>query len=137
MTQSGETSFALTLKRKKSASRQEHDFCGGDDDPSKKKRSSGSCFLPFSVMSYNCLSQTALDYHRNLYRSVPEERLEWGFRWERLKRELSGCRGDIICLQEVQENHYDEFYHPHMINEVYGNCVETMISYCSSQQTAF
>ena len=123
-------STTMTMKRKNGSNRTESSKSSGG--PSKKRSNPPSCLLPFSVMSYNCLSQTALDYHRNLYRSVPEERLEWGFRWERLKRELSGCRGDIICLQEVQENHYDEFYHPHMINEVYGNCVETMISYCSS-----
>ena len=109
------TTSTMTMKRKNCSSRAESTK---PPDGPNKRRSNPSCFLPFSVVSYNCLSQTALDFHSNLYRSVPPERREWGFRWENLKRELSGCKGDIICLQEVQADHFDHFYHPHMIREV-------------------
>ena len=115
----------MTTKRKSSSIRAESTKSSGCEN---KRKSFPSSFLPFSVMTYNCLSQTALEFHPYLYRSVPKERLEWDYRWERLKEELVRSRSDIICLQEVQGDHYEECYLPYMNNQVRLSCLRSSLS---------
>ena len=109
-----ETSNAATKAKRKSHS------TSSQKCPSSSSSSSSpfNRVLSFSVMSYNCLSQTALDYHRDLYRSIPDEKLEWDFRWERIKWELTAFGVDIICLQEVHHEHYDQYYCPLLTEKV-------------------
>ena len=131
-----ENHSCVTMKRRSSSRGGRRDELAGGDgndsssssspskrrsNPSTSSNSSSSIspgVLPFSVMSYNCLSQTALNYHPYLYRSIPEDKLQWEFRWERLKSELTKYCADIICLQEVLNQHYDQFYYPLLSEKV-------------------
>ena len=137
-----ENHSCVTMKRKSSSRGGRRDESAGGDgndsssssSPSKRRSnpstsssstssstsssSNSAGVLPFSVMSYNCLSQTALNYHPYLYRSIPEDKLQWEFRWERLKSELTKYCADIICLQEVLNQHYDQFYYPLLSEKV-------------------
>lgn len=40
--------------------------------------------------------------------------LTWQYRKQNLLKELVGYRADILCLQEVQSNHYTEFLAPEL-----------------------
>lgn len=59
----------------------------------------------FTFMSYNILAQDLLQTHPYLYKSCNPKHLEWKFRLDRLASEILAIRPDILCLQEVQQNH--------------------------------
>ncbi|CAA0812689.1 Carbon catabolite repressor protein 4 homolog 1 [Striga hermonthica] len=68
--------------------------------------------VTFSVLSYNILSDI---YASNeLYSYCPSWALSWAYRRQNLLREIVGYRADIICLQEVQSNHFEEFFAPEL-----------------------
>ncbi|XP_067845029.1 protein angel homolog 2 isoform X2 [Heptranchias perlo] len=60
----------------------------------------------FSVMSYNILAQDLLEDNDHLYRHCSQPLLQWGFRFPNILKELKQLDADILCLQEVQNNHY-------------------------------
>ncbi|KAF4092218.1 hypothetical protein AMELA_G00018290 [Ameiurus melas] len=60
----------------------------------------------FSVMSYNILSQELLLSNAYLYKHCNPHVLEWRHRFTNLLDELEQHAADIMCLQEVQEDHY-------------------------------
>ncbi|XP_053701249.1 protein angel homolog 1 [Synchiropus splendidus] len=62
--------------------------------------------LDFTVMSYNILAQDLLEAHEELYLHCPLEVLDWNYRFKILLQEIQRSLPDILCLQEVQENHY-------------------------------
>ncbi|KAM9777593.1 protein angel homolog 1 [Neosynchiropus ocellatus] len=64
--------------------------------------------LDFTVMSYNILAQDLLEAHEELYLHCPLEVLDWNYRCKILLQEIRRSLPDILCLQEVQENHYHE-----------------------------
>ncbi|KAK7906661.1 hypothetical protein WMY93_015273 [Mugilogobius chulae] len=66
----------------------------------------------FTVMSYNILSQDLLVDNDYLYRHCEPEVLLWDFRLPNLLREIQQHQADILCLQEVQENHYKQQIRP-------------------------
>lgn len=66
--------------------------------------------VPFIVMSYNILAKDLIDFHPNLYSRHDERALPWEYRLERLICEISEMSPHILCLQEMQEEHLDEFY---------------------------
>lgn len=68
--------------------------------------------LKFTVLSYNVLAQNLLEEHTYLYRKADPEALDWDSRSERILREVRDHQADILCLQEIQSNHYDSFYVP-------------------------
>ncbi|XP_057372122.1 protein angel homolog 2-like isoform X2 [Daphnia carinata] len=70
--------------------------------------------LKFTVLSYNVLAQHLLEEHIYLYRNVETEALNWDKRAERILREVTNTYADILCLQEVQSDHYDTFYVPRL-----------------------
>ncbi|KAI9550997.1 hypothetical protein GHT06_000238 [Daphnia sinensis] len=70
--------------------------------------------LKFTVLSYNVLAQHLLEDHIYLYRNVETEALNWDKRAERILREVTNTYADILCLQEVQADHYDTFYVPRL-----------------------
>ncbi|XP_030212631.1 protein angel homolog 1 [Gadus morhua] len=76
----------------------------------------------FSVMSYNILSQDLLEAHQELYSHCPLEGLDWSNRYPLLQQEILKWLPDIMCLQEVQENHYKEELHP-FLAEIGYKCV--------------
>ncbi|KAL1550048.1 Carbon catabolite repressor protein 4 1 [Salvia divinorum] len=66
----------------------------------------------FTALSYNILSDA---YATNeLYNYCPTWALSWTYRRQNLLREIVGYRADIVCLQEVQSNHFEEFFAPEL-----------------------
>ncbi|KEH24323.1 carbon catabolite repressor-like protein [Medicago truncatula] len=90
----------------------------------------------FTVLSYNILSDSYAS--NDLYNYCPSWALSWPYRRQNLLREIVGYRADIICLQEVQSDHYDEFFAPELdkhgyhglykrkTNEVYNGNINTI-----------
>ncbi|XP_073683574.1 protein angel homolog 1 [Garra rufa] len=66
----------------------------------------------FSIMSYNILAQDLLEANPQLYTHCPEEVLLWDQRLRIILKELQIWEPDIICLQEVQEDHFLEQIYP-------------------------
>ncbi|KAF5286054.1 hypothetical protein FQA39_LY16458 [Lamprigera yunnana] len=64
----------------------------------------------FKLMSYNVLAQELLEQHSYLYKYHNPNALEWEQRWFTLLNELKYHNADIICLQEVQSSHLDNYY---------------------------
>ncbi|XP_069787423.1 protein angel homolog 2 isoform X2 [Narcine bancroftii] len=60
----------------------------------------------FSVLSYNILAQDLLEDNSYLYRHCSQPLLQWGFRFPNILKEVKQFDADIMCLQEVQNNHY-------------------------------
>lgn len=67
--------------------------------------------LIFTVMSYNVLSQDLLESHRYLYHKHKARALKWKHRSHILYSEIQEANADIVCLQEVQANQLQRFYH--------------------------
>ncbi len=70
--------------------------------------------LKFTVLSYNVLAQHLLEEHTYLYRKAEPEALDWEKRSERILREVKDTKADILCLQEVQSDHFSNFYVPRL-----------------------
>ncbi|CAL8314233.1 unnamed protein product [Lota lota] len=66
----------------------------------------------FSVMSYNILSQDLLHENAYLYRQCDPSVLPWEFRLPNLLREIQQYDADVLCLQEVQQDHYETQMQP-------------------------
>ncbi|XWS59295.1 hypothetical protein CRYUN_Cryun08bG0109500 [Craigia yunnanensis] len=66
----------------------------------------------FTVLSYNILSDSYAS--SELYSYCPSWALSWPYRRQTLLREIVGYRADIVCLQEVQSDHYEEFFAPEL-----------------------
>lgn len=69
------------------------------------------------VCSYNVLCQKTISRTPFLYEHLLSGRgrgqeLSWAYRSTLLARELEMIQADIFCLQEVQHDHYEEFYEP-------------------------
>ncbi|CAI9754843.1 unnamed protein product [Fraxinus pennsylvanica] len=62
----------------------------------------------FTVLSYNILSEVYAT--SELYSYCPPWALSWTYRRQNLLREIVGYRADIVCLQEVQSDHFEEFF---------------------------
>ncbi|XP_071019121.1 protein angel homolog 2 isoform X1 [Oncorhynchus clarkii lewisi] len=66
----------------------------------------------FSVMSYNILSQDLLHDNNYLYKHCSSSILNWNHRLSNILKELKEHNADIMCLQEVQEDHYEKQIKP-------------------------
>lgn len=75
--------------------------------------------LEFAVLSYNVLSQDLLEEHQYLYTKVDPKCLTWKFRASRILRVIQASHANIICLQEVQADHYKEFFTPQLASMGY------------------
>ena len=66
----------------------------------------------FTLLTYNVLS----DIYANpeMYTNCPKWGLAWSYRRMNLLNEITSYRPDIICLQEVQSDHYENFFKPEM-----------------------
>ncbi|CAM0146696.1 unnamed protein product [Urochloa decumbens] len=71
-----------------------------------------SSFGTFTVLSYNILADTYAT--SDTYSYCPTWALSWAYRRQNLLREIIGYHADIICLQEVQNNHFEEFFAPEL-----------------------
>ncbi|KHG21300.1 Carbon catabolite repressor 4 -like protein [Gossypium arboreum] len=104
----------------------------GQLDSDGRLSSSGT----FTVLSYNILSDSYAS--SELYSYCPSWALSWPYRRQNLLREIIGYRADIVCLQEVQCDHFDEFFAPELdkhgyqalykrkTNEVYSGNIHTI-----------
>ncbi|XP_019742716.1 protein angel homolog 1 isoform X2 [Hippocampus comes] len=79
-------------------------------------------FMDLTVMSYNILAQDLLETNMELYAHCSPEVLEWSNRCSLLLEDIQKWMPDILCLQEVQENHYQTQLHPFLTQMGY-NCV--------------
>ncbi|CAH8301050.1 unnamed protein product [Eruca vesicaria subsp. sativa] len=66
----------------------------------------------FTVLSYNILSDTSAS--SDLYSYCPPWALSWPYRRQNLLREIVGYRADVVCLQEVQSDHFHEIFAPEL-----------------------
>ncbi|KAJ0255510.1 Carbon catabolite repressor protein 4 2 [Hirschfeldia incana] len=80
----------------------------GQLDQEGRIQSAGS----FTVLSYNILSDTSAS--SDLYSYCPPWALSWSYRRHNLLREIVGYRADVVCLQEVQSDHFHEFFAPEL-----------------------
>lgn len=67
--------------------------------------------LPFILMSYNILAQDLINFHPNLYSKHDERAMPWNYRLKRLICEIQEMSPHVLCLQEMQEEHLEEFHH--------------------------
>ena len=63
-------------------------------------------------MCYNVLAQIYAT--RQVYPYTSIWALAWEYRKHRLIREIVSHQADIICLQEVQANHFEHFFQPQL-----------------------
>ncbi|CAF1211818.1 unnamed protein product [Rotaria sordida] len=75
----------------------------------------------FHIMSYNILAQRLIEDNPSLYDNCLESNLEWHRRKERLLREILKQDADIICLQEMQKDHYKHDFRPKMVDHGYNS----------------
>lgn len=68
----------------------------------------------FFVMSYNILAQNLLEDNVHLYRESDQQVLDWKNRSRKLLMEIKSLKAEILCLQEVNQTHYDEFLEPEL-----------------------
>ncbi|NXM37205.1 ANGE1 protein, partial [Oxyruncus cristatus] len=66
----------------------------------------------FRVMSYNILAQDLVEQGIDLYVHCHPDILNWNYRLPNLLQEIQHWDPDVLCLQEVQENHYWEQLEP-------------------------
>ncbi|GJP85480.1 hypothetical protein CLOP_g15576 [Closterium sp. NIES-67] len=73
----------------------------------------------FTLLSYNVLAD--LYATSEMYSYCPPWALSWAYRKQNLLRELLGYRADIMCLQEVQSDHFEEFFGPELEKQGYAS----------------
>ncbi|KAF3777162.1 Carbon catabolite repressor protein [Nymphaea thermarum] len=66
----------------------------------------------FTVLSYNILSDAYAT--SETYSYCPSWALSWPYRKQNLLREIIGYHADILCLQEVQSDHFEDFFAPEL-----------------------
>lgn len=66
----------------------------------------------FRIVSYNILAEIYAT--RQAYPYVDMWNLSWPYRRKMLFEELEEMQGDVVCLQEVQADHYEADINPHM-----------------------
>lgn len=62
----------------------------------------------FTVMTYNILSQAAVDCHYYLYTKCNPHFLTEEYRLSRILPEILKSKSDVVCLQEVEQHVYDQ-----------------------------
>lgn len=62
--------------------------------------------MEFKVMSYNILSQELLERHMYLYSKCRDQDLQWDNRVRALLTQIIAHNADIVCLQEVEQDHW-------------------------------
>uniref|UniRef100_A0A5B6YNW0 poly(A)-specific ribonuclease n=1 Tax=Davidia involucrata TaxID=16924 RepID=A0A5B6YNW0_DAVIN len=72
----------------------------------------------FSVLSYNILAD--LYASRDGYSYCPPWALMWEYRRQNLLNEIIGYNADILCLQEVQSDHFENFFKPKLAKRGYS-----------------
>uniref|UniRef100_A0A803ME58 Endonuclease/exonuclease/phosphatase domain-containing protein n=1 Tax=Chenopodium quinoa TaxID=63459 RepID=A0A803ME58_CHEQI len=66
----------------------------------------------FTVLTCNILSHLCVNMNTPFY--CPEWALKWEYRQKNLLHELKQYGADIMCLQEVQSDHFEDFFKPEL-----------------------
>lgn len=74
----------------------------------------------FRVLTYNVLAE--IYTAQQTYPDCPNWALAWTYRKRNLIREISKYEADILCLQEVQADHYDDHFSPYFQRLGYHGC---------------
>src|SRR5690606_35945399 len=64
----------------------------------------------FTVLSYNVLAEIYAT--RAAFPQCKPHILNWEFRKWQILRQIKSFDADIICLQEIQADHFQEFFYP-------------------------
>ncbi|KAK3714405.1 hypothetical protein QZH41_020634, partial [Actinostola sp. cb2023] len=70
--------------------------------------------IAFKIISYNVLADSLLRCHPMLYEDCEKWLLEWEYRKKNLLKEILHYDADILCLQEVEEQHYKDWFQPEL-----------------------
>ncbi len=66
--------------------------------------------VEFKVASYNVLADDLMRMHMELYPGAKDGVLAWEQRYPRLLEQITAMDADILCLQEVQGDHFKPYY---------------------------
>jgi mRNA deadenylase 3'-5' endonuclease subunit Ccr4 len=66
----------------------------------------------FKIVSYNILAQDLLNKNANLYANINQLYLSWDYRKRKIYEELKYLNSDVYCFQEMQEDHYRQYFMP-------------------------
>ncbi|KAG7188904.1 hypothetical protein KM043_008509 [Ampulex compressa] len=69
-------------------------------------------FFVLRLLSFNILAQNLLESYPYLYKKHDKQALAWHVRKELLLEEILQAQANVICLQEMQEEHLTEFLAP-------------------------
>ncbi|XP_014667413.1 PREDICTED: protein angel homolog 2-like [Priapulus caudatus] len=86
----------------------------------KKHARVPQCGVEVSIMSYNVLAQQLLIGNSFLYDHCHPNVLKWSFRCRNLLSEITDANPDVLCMQEVQEDHFQEFWEPQLASLGYA-----------------
>ena len=81
-------------------------------DPVTGRGASNTGGYVFRIVTYNVLAEIYATQQQYPYCDFWA--LGWDYRWGNIRRELKAIDGDLICLQEVQADHYDSHVYPWM-----------------------
>lgn len=70
--------------------------------------------MTFTLMSHNVLADYLAQRHSELYRGISHDKIEWEARFRRIVEQIQTQDPDILCLQEVQNNHYLTHFCPQL-----------------------
>jgi len=88
----------------------------GNSGNSSNRRAPGT----FRVLTYNVLAEIYTTVAT--YPNCPAWALAWTYRKRNLIREISKYEADILCLQEVQADHYEDHFNPYFTRLGYQGC---------------
>ncbi|NXP28990.1 ANGE2 protein, partial [Scytalopus superciliaris] len=77
-----------------------------ENKESDQSNTESEATFDFTVMSYNILSQDLLEDNSHLYKHCRQRLLFWAYRFPNILQEIKQLDADVLCLQEVQEDHY-------------------------------
>jgi len=74
--------------------------------------------LGFTMLTYNCLAEIYATGEAFPY--CPAWALPWNYRRRNILRELIAYHADVMCLQEVQADHFENFLEPELAKYNYA-----------------
>lgn len=78
----------------------------------EKLASNSEEFFILRLLSFNILAQCLLETYPFLYKGHDKRALSWKIRRQLLLQEILGAQANVICLQEMQQDHLEEFLVP-------------------------
>jgi CCR4-NOT transcription complex subunit 6 len=76
------------------------------------------CRIGFTVLTYNVLAEIYAT--PDAYPYCASWALPWNYRRRNILRELLSYRADVMCLQEVQADHFENFLEPELAKANYA-----------------